>query len=165
MGRVRLRFQRLTDAERFFEILSSPRFEHFPGVPKTLEEEIAFLRQNAKKRREKREYNYAILLDGVVIGAIGLAVNRRAPHVGEIGYFIGEKHWGRGFAAEAVRLVEKIGFGTLELHRIEILMSPQNTASIRVAEKCGYYREGCLRDRIRIDERYEDTFLYAKIES
>lgn len=165
MGRIRVRFQRLTDAERFFEILSNPRFEHFPGVPETLEEEIAFLRQNAKKRRGKREFNYAILLDGSVIGAIGLVVNQRAPHVGEIGYFVDEEHWGRGFTAEAVRLVEGIGFGTLKLHRIEILMSPHNTASIRVAEKCGYEREGYLRDRIRIGKRYEDTYLYAKIES
>jgi ribosomal-protein-alanine N-acetyltransferase len=166
MRRVRVRFQRLTDAERFFEILSNPRFVHLPGIPKTLEEERAFLRENAKKRREKREFNYAIVLDGTVIGAIGLAINRRSPHVGEIGYFVDEGHWGHGFAADAVRLVERIGFETLKLHRIEILMSPHNTASIRVAEKCGYEQEGYLRERICIDgKRYEDAYLYAKIES
>lgn len=165
MGRIRVRFQRLTDAERFFKILSAPRFAHLPGIPKTLEEEIAFLRENARKRRKKREFNYAIVLDGTVVGAIGLAINQRSPHIGEIGYFVDEEHWGRGFATDAVRLAERVGFDTLKLHRIEILMSPQNTASIRVAQKCGYEQEGYLRERICIDEkRYEDAYLYAKIE-
>ena len=163
MGRIKVRFQRLADAKRFFEILSNPRFTHMPGIPKTLEEEIVYLRENARRRRERREFNYAIVLDGKVIGAIGLAINPRAPFVGEIGYFIDEPHWGHGFATEAVRLVERIGFVTLELHRVEILMSPQNTASIRVAVKCGYEQEGFLRERIYIDGRYEDACLYAKI--
>lgn len=163
MGRIKVRFQRVADAERFFEILSNLHFTHFPGIPETIEEEIAFLRGNARKRREKREFNYAIVFDGSVIGAIGLAVNQRAPHVGEIGYFIDAAHWGQGFATEAVRIMERIGFDTLQLHRIEILMSPGNTASIHVAEKCGYEREGYLRDRIYIDGRYEDACLYAKV--
>jgi RimJ/RimL family protein N-acetyltransferase len=40
--------------------------------------------------------------------------------MGELGYFVDEKYWGKGIATEAVKLAEKIGFGKLGLKRIEI---------------------------------------------
>lgn len=68
-----------------------------------------------------------------------------------------------GIATEAVRQLEKIGFEQLDLHRIAILMDTRNLASERVAQKCGYKKEGTMEKVHRIGEDYYDCFLYAKI--
>ena len=52
---IKLRPQRVTDAKRFFEILSNPKFIYFYSIPKTLQDEIDYLKGNAKRRKENIE--------------------------------------------------------------------------------------------------------------
>jgi [ribosomal protein S5]-alanine N-acetyltransferase len=159
---ISIRYQRVSDARRFLEILSNPNFTYFPAKPKSVEEEVAFLRQNSAKRKEGSEYNYAVVADGKVVGAVGVKVNRHYPFIGELGYFVDEPFWGRGIACLAVRLLERVCFGELGLTRLEILMVPRNAASRRVAQKSGYRREGLLKNRIVIGGKHLDALLYAK---
>ena len=81
------------------------------------------------------------------------------------GYFIDENFWNKGIASSAVKLIEHIGFNELNLERIEIMMIQGNIGSIRVAEKCGYKREGLLSNRIFNDGKYHDAYLYAKLKT
>jgi len=67
-----------------------------------------------------------------------------------------------GIATEAVRQLEKVGFEQLDLQRIVILMDTRNLASERVAQKCGYEKEGTMKKVHRIGEDYYDCFIYAK---
>jgi ribosomal-protein-alanine N-acetyltransferase len=67
--KVTLRSQRVSDAKRFFEILSNPSFIYFPAKPKSIEEEKVFLRQNRQKRKNKTEFNYAIMYKKNLLGA------------------------------------------------------------------------------------------------
>ena len=52
---ITIRPQRVYDAKRFVEILSSPNFKYFPAKPKTIKEEKEFLRLNAMKRKDRTE--------------------------------------------------------------------------------------------------------------
>jgi len=52
-------------------------------------------------------------------------------------------------------------FGKKELHRIEIIMSVENIASQRVAEKAGAVREGILRQRLLLNGRRHDAVMFA----
>lgn len=162
MKEIKIRNQSVRDAFRFCEILNNPNFVHFSVASPSLEEEIEFLKANARKRNRNFEYNYSILLNDLVIGAIGLRINQHQKFIGELGYFIDEDYWNRGYATSAVRIVEKIGFRELNLTRIEVPIIPGNTASIRVAEKCGYQKEGLLKQRLFIRNRFEDACLFAK---
>jgi ribosomal-protein-alanine N-acetyltransferase len=159
---IHIRYQRVSDARRFLEILSNHNFTYFPAKPKSIEEETAFLRQNRDKRKEGSEYNYAVVAGGKVVGAVGVKVNRHYPFIGEIGYFIDEPCWGRGIAHRAVRLLEQVCFKEFGLTRLEILMARRNKASRRVAEKSGYVKEGLLKNRIVISGKHLDALLYAK---
>lgn len=161
---VKLRYQEVSDAERYFEILSCPEFEFFEVNVKSVEEEREWLEKNAEKREKNLEYNYAIIYRGEVAGACGVAIDQRREHIGEIGYFIHKELWGRGIATEAVKQLERIVFEEIGLVRLEIRMEPENKASEKVAKKCGYEKEGLVRKAYKRDGEYRDCLLYSKVD-
>ena len=71
---------------------------------------------------------------------------RLNPHAFEIGYWTSSKHKGKGYATLATRLQIALIFEYFHGDRIEITCSPQNPASLRVIEKCGFHFEGTLRN-------------------
>jgi len=162
MPEVKIRPQELFDAERFFEIITCTNLEFIEVPIKTLEEEEYFLRLNEAKRKANFEHNYSILFYGKLVGACGIRIDQHRPWVGEIGYLIDKDYQGKGIATEAVRQLEKVGFEKLDLQRITILMDTRNFASERVAQKCGYEKEGIMKKVHRVGEDYYDCFLYAK---
>jgi len=163
MKKIKLRHQKISDARRFYEILSNPNFIYFQAKPKSIEDEKTFLRENASKRKKKIEYNYAIILENEVVGACGIRIKQNMPHIGEIGYFMDETYWGKGLASKAVKLLEKIALKELCLKRLEIIIMQKNAASKQVAIKNKYKKEGSLSKAILNRGKYEDAFLYAKV--
>jgi len=160
---VEIRPQRVTDAKDFYDILSDPKLHNFPVHPESVEIEKEFLRLNAEKRKKNLEYNFAVIYDKRLIGAVGVMVDQFRKYIGEIGYFLDSKYWGKGIAGEAVKLIEKFAFNRLKLKRLEILIETTNRASERVAIKCGYKKEGVLRGKLLNKGNYFDGFLYAKV--
>lgn len=102
--------------------------------------------------------------DGRMAGGITLGnIRHGVAQCGQIGYWMGVDHAGRGLMAESVRLVTTFGFETLRLHRIEAACIPDNMRSMRVLEKAGFQREGLLRSYLRINGVWQDHLLYALI--
>ncbi len=108
--------------------------------------------------------NFAIDFAGEAVGGIGLEfladVHRMTA---EIGYWLGEALWGRGFATIAVKAVTRYAFETFELRRLQAAVFEWNPASARVLEKAGYSFEGRLRSYVVKDNRVGDALLYAKL--
>ena len=159
--KIELRKQRISDAKKFFEILSHPEFTYF-SRPKNLEAEKEFLRRSAKKRKDNIAHNYAILYNGKLIGGCGIKIDQHRKFIGEIGYFLDRSYWGKGITTKAVKLLEKIGFKKLGLKRITILMNPKNIGSEKVAIKNNYQKEGTLKHSIEEDTGYAHAHIYAK---
>ena len=63
----------------------------------------------------------------------------------EVSYFLRASARGRGLATRAVRLVTRWAFDELGIERIELRVHPENVASLRVAERAGFTREGIER--------------------
>jgi ribosomal-protein-alanine N-acetyltransferase len=99
------------------------------------------------------------LAGGITLGNIRHGVTQS----GHIGYWIGERHAGRGLMTDAVNTLTRFAFDTLRLHRIEAACSPGNARSIRVLEKAVFRREGLLRSYLRIIGFWQDLYLYARI--
>lgn len=99
------------------------------------------------------------LAGGITLGNIRHGVTQS----GHVGYWIGERHAGRGLMTDAVKVLCRFGFDTLRLHRIEAACIPGNARSIRVLEKAGFEREGLLRSYLRINGFWQDHYLYARI--
>lgn len=159
---VSLRPWKLSDADRFFEILNNDAFIYFPIRPKTVEEEHSYLAQHIDSS-VSRQYNFTVLYQGVIVGSVGIKLDFHRPFIGEVGYFIDEAYWGNGIACEAVKLLEVYAWETLTLHRLEALMRPENIASVRVAEKCGFVKEGRKVHALKTPDGFADAFLFAKI--
>jgi ribosomal-protein-alanine N-acetyltransferase len=161
---IKLRFQEVSDAERFFEILNNPNFIFFDVQPKTIEDEITWLKDNPQRRKDNIAWNYAILFNDKLVGAIGVQINYHRKYIGEIGYFLDEKYWNKGIITHAVKLMENICRDELNITRIEISIPVGHYASENVAIKNKYVKEGTQRNLIKgKDGKMKDCYLYAKI--
>lgn len=69
----------------------------------------------------------------------------------------------RGLGTQAVRLLLQHGFTELRLHRIALTVRADNLRAIRAYEKCGFAREGLLRDAAFIEGRYVDLVCMAAL--
>lgn len=108
--------------------------------------------------------NLAIDVAGVAVGAIGYVPGRDVErYSAEIGYWLGESHWGRGIVTEAVRLVTDHAFVQMGFLRLFALPFADNVGSIRVLEKAGYEREGLLRASSVKFGQPKDQYIYARI--
>ncbi len=104
----------------------------------------------------------AILVDGELVGQLNIsAIGYGSLSSASIGYWIAERAAGHGFTAIAVALATDYAFQTLKLHRIEICIRPENTASLRVVEKLGFRFEGKRRGYIHIDGAWRDHVCFA----
>ena len=73
----------------------------------------------------------------------------------------GDNFAGRGYTTEAVQLLVDYLFGAKKQHRIHLVIVPENQASRRVAEKCGFILEGTARGAFFNDGRNQDVLLYS----
>jgi len=160
---IRLRYLQIKDARRLYEILNCPDVVYFSAAPATIAEEERYIRRCQERQRQNLEHTFAIVRAGEVVGAVGLKLDPFRSHVGEIGYFVDRRLWGRGIAPRAVALAEDMAVRRMELRRIELLTLPGNEASIRVAQKCGYRREGIQRAKLLHEGRYCDAVSFAKV--
>ncbi len=82
----------------------------------------------------------------------------------EVGYQIYRKEdRGKGFTTEALRMFTAYIFEAIEINRLEIEVIVGNTASKKVAEKCGFKYEGLKRQAIYKKGKYLDIELYSLI--
>ena len=163
MSKIQLRLHEIVDAKRFYEILSNPNFTHLNANPKSVEDEENWIKSAYKDLASGLQYNFTILYNEEVIGGAGIKINFNRKYIGEMGYFIDEKYWGKGIATEAVKLLEEKCFNELKLKRIEILMKPENKGSEKVAIKAGYSKEGLLKKALEgKDGEMHDAHIYAK---
>ncbi len=120
-----------------------------------------------QERYEKGELvNFALVLrtDHIFLGAMELQINQQYASA-ELGYWIGQPFWRRGYCTEAARAVLGYGFEVLELNRVHASYLTRNPASRRVMQKIGMAYEGCLRQHIKKWDVFEDLALYGILRS
>lgn len=83
----------------------------------------------------------AVEHSGTVIGYVLLGLLSRQNSQGEFGFVFHPDHQGRGLASEAAVEMLRLGFETLNLHRIIGRCDPRNEGSARLMEKLGMRKE------------------------
>jgi ribosomal-protein-alanine N-acetyltransferase len=78
-----------------------------------------------------------------------------------IGYWVDSALAGRGIVPAALAMVIDHCFVEIGLHRVEIDIRPENTASLRVVEKLGLRREGYYERYLDIDGAWRDHVAFA----
>lgn len=96
----------------------------------------------------------------VKIGNMGLFDFDHKARSAEVGIMIGNKDfWNKGYGTEAMTLMLKHGFETLNLNRIMLQVYEDNPRAIRCYEKAGYVHEGSLRKARYHNGRYYDVLF------
>ena len=97
-----------------------------------------------------------------LIGSCGFFNLDHHNQSAEFGINIGEKrYWNQGYGTEAVRLLVKYGFSTLNLHRIYLRVFETNPRAIRTYEKAGFTHEGRQRLAEFRDGKYIDVLVMS----
>ena len=116
-----------------------------------------------KEARAGRSFSFGIFLGPNLIGQINLGgVIYGALRGAHIGYWIDRNYSNRGYMTAAVNMVTDFAFNELELHRIEINIRPENSPSIRVAEKCGHLYEGLRPRYLHIAGGWRDHHCFVR---
>jgi RimJ/RimL family protein N-acetyltransferase len=122
---------RLADNRKIYDVLA--RLPH----PYTRADGIGFVEILAQ-RADGRPY--AITLNDQFIGVVSF--NYEAGEPAELGYWLGEQHWGKGFMSEAVKGLLEAAFATGLYPRIKARALTTNATSLHVLEKAGFKRVG-----------------------
>ena len=97
-----------------------------------------------------------------MIGGCGFFNLDSCNRSSEFGITIGDKHyWNQGYGTEAVRLLVKHGFNTLNLNRIYLRVLDNNPRAIRAYEKAGFTHEGRRRQAEYKDGQYLDLLVMS----
>ena len=100
--------------------------------------------------------------NGELIGGCGFAAIVPG-HRAELGYWLARPFWGQGIMTEVTRTLCDWAVAEWHLVRITAHVVPENEASARVLEKCGFRCEGLLRKHHRKEGRFLDTRLFALV--
>lgn len=103
--------------------------------PYTRADGIAFVEIFAQNPSERP---YAITLDDRCIGVIGFTYGSDAPP--ELGYWLGEPYWDKGYMSEAAKALLETAFATGHYPQVRARVLAENTASLRVLDKVGFTR-------------------------
>lgn len=122
---------RLADNRNIYDVMA--RLPH----PYTRADGIAFVEIMAQRADERP---YAITCDGQFIGIVGFSYVEGEPP--ELGYWLGEPHWGKGYMSEAVKGLIETAFATRAYPRIKSRALESNLASRNVLEKAGFVNVG-----------------------
>ncbi len=144
--RILLRKWQESDADALFKYASDPDVGPRAGWPphKSVEESREII-----KTVFNTDTMWAVVLKetGEAIGCAGYlpAANSNLNIPGdecEVGYWIGKPYWGRGICTEALKLVIDYCFNVKGFKSLWGDFFPQNPASGRVMEKCGFKDTG-----------------------
>jgi len=149
-GRLLLRAPKLDDAKVIARLANNRKIAEMTALiphPYGVDDAKAWIESLSE---EGQGWTFAVTAKaeaGSLIGACGYG--RRHDDEPEIGYWIGEPYWGRGYATEAVRAVIDHLFSATELDSLSAGCRVTNLASRRVIEKCGFQWTGAALFRVR----------------
>lgn len=140
-----LRPFRAEDLDALAAIRADERVARFTGGPRTRTDVWTTILRSAGMW-DLLGFGYWAACDsgsGALVGEVGFADFQRGmtPDISglpEAGWIIAPDHWGRGLASEAVAAIHA-WLDTARPTRSVCIISPENAASVRIAQKQGYY--------------------------
>jgi RimJ/RimL family protein N-acetyltransferase len=150
----------------FDDVLGDPDVQRFTRVPDQPPPDFPrrWLERYEQGRLDGTLEAFAIVgPDDMVMGFAGAVAIDREASTAELGYMVAPAARGRGVASQALALLTDWAFAELGAQRLELVISVDNLGSKRVAERCGYRREGVLRSVYVKAGRREDMELWSRV--
>ena len=129
------------------------------SAPATFASMVQDLRRQA---RQGRAMPFAVTVDDEFAGQLTVSnIVGGSARWAQIGYWIDRAHAGKGVMPTAVALVVDHCLFRAGLHRVEVAIRPENTASLRVVQKLGFVEYGYAKRYLHIDGGWRDHRLFA----
>jgi RimJ/RimL family protein N-acetyltransferase len=149
-------------------LLEDAEVLHFTRIPEPPPEDFPeeWLERYEHGRRDgSREAFAAVDGDERFLGlALAPTIDREGDEV-ELGYIVPREARGRGVATEILRELTQWAFDEAGALRIVLVIDVENAASERVAERCGYVREGVMRSIHLKQGARVDAAIWSKLRS
>ena len=164
--RIRFRAPERADLPTFVQWINDPEVRAGISLflPMSLAHEEQWFEDMLKRPREEQPMTIEIKekRKWMAIGNIGFFSIDPISRASEVGIMIGNKdYWNKGLGTEAIQLILKHGFDTLNLNRIFLRVFANNHRAIRCYEKVGFIHEGHMRQAIYNDGEYLDILLMS----
>lgn len=130
---------------------------------RTVEDIQGFIKRSLQQFANNNGFQLGIWADGELAGAIGYHYWDWTHRNTEIGYWLGTEWQGRGLMTRACRALVDFAFDELDLNRVEIQASTDNTHSRALPERLGFTLEGIFRQEAWLHGRPTDQALYAML--
>ena len=146
-SKVKLRQLELSDTKLLAELFNNKKIwdnlRNSIPFPYKEDDAISFIEFVSKN---KLQQVFAIEHNDMFCGIVGLVLQQDVyEKSAEMGYWIGERYWGKSIATEAVNLITEYGFNKLNLVRIYSAVFENNIASMKVLEKKWLFKRRCFK--------------------
>jgi ribosomal-protein-serine acetyltransferase len=135
------------------------------AASQTFDDTLEFIRRIRSQLSNNDGFQAAVVLEESIVGVIGYHGVDWDNRSTRIGYWLDERHQGRGTMTAAVRLLVDHALRVWSLNRAEIRAAVENRRSRAVPERLGFRLEGTLHQAELIDGRYLDCVVYAMLEA
>lgn len=147
--------------------LEDPEMLRFTRIPEPVPAGFAesWFARYERGKADGTRMNFAVVEgpEGKLVGfAVAPVIDSEAA-TAELGYGVASWARGRGVATAALRELTTWAFTELGMVRLELLIDVDNPGSKRVAEHCGYTREGVLRSVYVKPGRRADTEIWSRL--
>ncbi len=164
--RIRFRAPEREDLPMFTGWINDPevRYGLLLFLPMSLANEEQWFDNMLKRPQEEQPMTIETKKgkEWIAIGNCGFFEIDKISRSGEVGIMIGEKeYWNQGFGTEAMKLLLKHGFETLNLNRVLLRVYSNNPRAIRCYEKAGYVHEGSMRQAVYQHGQYVDMLFMS----
>ena len=164
--RLILREFRYSEAESMMRNwVSDDEVQWMYGEPsyKTKKEVLSLLDEYVGRNQSGYYFRWAVIEkeSEECIGQVAYFLVDSDNRFAEIEYCIGRAFQGKGYATEATKAVTEYGFDRMGLNKVQICVRPSNIASGKVIEKCGFQKDGNLRQFFFRDGAYEDRMYFS----
>jgi len=158
----------IEDVEGFYKYITDQEVTKFlsaPEIPLDILEAETELMYWAGLYTKKRSIYWAISdkKDEGIIGTCGFNSWNRAHRRAEISYDLSHHYWNKGLMTKVVKSITEFAFHTMQVARVQGTVVHYNAGSCRVLEKCGYQREGILRNYGVLHGKSQDYYMYSSI--
>lgn len=166
---IEIKLFELQDAEPAFEVVNRNRLylrQWLPWVDytKSADDIRQFITRVRTQYADNKGPQTGIWIDGRFAGSLGCHPIDWGNRNCSVGYWIEERHQGKGVIARCCTVLLDYLFQEVGLHRVTIQCGTENTRSCAIPERLGFTREGITREGEWVNDRWLDLVVWGLLE-
>ena len=166
--RLTLRLLHRDDVDAVYGWMSDPEVVRYqlyePRSRETVAEKVAEYGASTTLAVDGDYIQPAIVVDGVVAGAMYFKLASVDDLTAEIGWALARGFQGRGYANEASSALLDLAFGPLGLHRVFAELDPRNAGSVALCLRLGMRHEAHFVEHMAFKGEWADTDIYGVLD-